>query len=77
MNKKDKQDFYDLFGESFREVVLPELEKIDNRLDVIESDLKGVKMTTESLDRKSEAQQTRLDRHGKNIETLKHKFVTA
>ena len=50
----------EVFAEGFHEVVVPELEKITNRLDVIESDLKEVKMSTDSLDRKFEAQQTRL-----------------
>lgn len=76
MTKNQKEEMLGVFAEGFHDIVVPELEKINGRLNTIEEDLKGVKMTTESLDKKFEAQQNRLDRHGKDIEALKHSFTT-
>lgn len=75
MNKKQKDDMLKVFAEGFHGVVVPELEKIDGKLDTGGEDLKEVKMAVDSLDRKFDAQQTRLDRHGKDIEFLKSHFT--
>ena len=69
MDKKQKNEMLEVFAEGFHEVVVPELEKITDRLTEVE---RGV----DTLNRKFDAQQDRLDRHGKDIDTLKQKFAT-
>ncbi|OGM05502.1 hypothetical protein A2125_00290 [Candidatus Woesebacteria bacterium GWB1_43_5] len=61
MDKKQRSETLDLFAEAFHEVVVPELEKITNRLTDVE---KGV----DTLNRKFDAQQTRSDRHDQKFE---------
>lgn len=63
MNKKQRDETVDVFAEAFREVVLPELEKIDGRLTNLEEGM-------DTLNRKFDAQQERLDRHGQRISNL-------
>lgn len=60
MNKKDKVEILELFGDAFREVVLPVLEDINEKM--------ATKEDIDRLERKYDAQQERLDRHGKIIE---------
>ena len=54
---------YKKFSEAFHEVVVPELQEIKDKLTNVE---RGV----DSLSRKFDAQQERLDRHDKRIQTL-------
>ena len=82
MNKKQKGEMLEVFADGFHEVVAPILENIQERIITIESkmatkdDAKELSAQIDSLDRKFEAQQDRLDRQGKDIDTLKHKFAT-
>lgn len=61
------------FAKSFKEVVLPALEDMEGRL-ASKKDLEEVRIELggkiDSLERKFDAQQDRLDRHGKSIENL-------
>jgi archaellum component FlaC len=74
------------FAKSFKEVVLPVLEGMDKKITGIESNmatkkdlervterLESVESGVDSLSRKFDAQQDRLDRHGKSIEKLEGK----
>ncbi len=61
MDKKQKEETTKIFAEAFHEVVVPELEKITERLIEVGE---GV----DTLNRKFDAQQDRMDRHGKQLE---------
>ena len=54
MNKKQKDEQYKLFAEAFHEVVVPELQDTNIRLDRIENKLDKI--------------EDRLDRHGKTLD---------
>lgn len=67
MDKKTKEDLGEFFAESFREVVLPEIEDIRENIEDIRENM----MTKEDglkLERKIDAAYTRADRHGKTLE---------
>ena len=77
MNKTDKDEFIKLIGDSFQEVMIPALEGMEERLKeelASKEDLKNVSkelsMRIDSLDRKFDAQQDRLDRHDARIKKL-------
>lgn len=76
MDKKQREEILEVFSEGFHEVVVPELEKINSRLGTIGEDIKDVKMTTDSLDRKFDAQQNRMDRQGKQLEKHEERIQT-
>lgn len=76
------------FAKSFKEVVLPVLEDMDKKLtgvasnmatkkdlNEIENRLTDVEKGVDSLNRKFDAQQDRLDRHGKSIEKLESRVA--
>ncbi len=71
MNKKDKDEFTMLVTDALNDVMIPALESLETRLtDKLASkeDAEDIKMKVDSLDRKFDAQQNRLDRQGKQIE---------
>ena len=71
MNKKDKNEFTMIVTDALNDVMIPALESLETRLtDKLASkeDVEDVKMKVDSLDRKFDAQQNRLDRQGKQIE---------
>ena len=62
MDKKDKGEILEMFSEAFHEVVPPLLEDVMKPMEErLSSDIGRV-------ERKLDAQQDRLDRHGKQIE---------
>lgn len=61
MNKKQKEETIKVFAEAFHEVVAPEIVEIKERLTNIEGGM-------DTLNRKFDAQQDRMDRHGKQLE---------
>ena len=78
------------FGKAFKEVVLPVLEDMDKKLTGMESKmatkkdleevkerLMGVESGVDSLNRKFDAQQDRLDRHSKSIEKLQSQVLAS
>ncbi len=84
-SKEDKQEFIELVSEAFQQVMIPALdnlkEEIEEKMEEIRKDLG---MRIDSLDRKFDAQQDRLDKHNNRIEALekihpkgKHDFQTA
>jgi chromosome segregation ATPase len=77
MNKKDKEEFTKMIGDGFHEVMIPALEDMEKRLKqelASKKDLEKVhrelSMDIDSLNRKFDAQQERLDRHDNRIEKL-------
>jgi len=71
MNKKDKNEFTMIVTDALNDVMIPALESLETRLtDKLASkeDMEYIKMKVDSLDRKFDAQQNRLDRHGKQLE---------
>ncbi len=79
MANKSEDQQAEFFAKSFREVVIPVLEDMEERLaskkdlEVINKSLTGVEGTLDSLDRKFDAQQERLDRHDKRISHVEQK----
>lgn len=73
MNKKDKEEFVGLIAEAIDKVVVPALDAMESRLTetlASKEDVREVGMKVDSLDRKFDAQQSRLDRHNLRIEKL-------
>jgi len=73
MNKTDKDEFIKLIADSFQEVMIPALEGMEERLKeelASKEDLLELSSKVDSLDRKFDAQQIRLDRHNTRIEKL-------
>jgi len=71
MNKKDKDEFSMIVTDALNDVMIPALESLETRLtDKLASkeDVEDITMKVDSLDRKFDAQQNRLDRQGKQIE---------
>ncbi len=71
MNKKDRNEFTMIVTDALNDVMIPALESLETRLtDKLASkeDAEDIKMKVDSLDRKFDAQQNRLDRQGKQIE---------
>ena len=71
MNKKDKDEFTMVVTNALNDVMIPALESLETRLtDKLASkeDVEDIKIKVDSLDRKFDAQQNRLDRHGKQVE---------
>ncbi len=60
MTKQDESKTIEVFAKAFREVVLPVLEDMDEKM--------ATKEDIDRLERKFDVQQNRLDRHGKVIE---------
>lgn len=57
---KDKEEVYKIVAEAVHEVVIPQFEKIEEKM--------ATKEDIDRLERKLDAQQDRLDRHGKKLE---------
>ena len=71
MSKNDKDKMLEAFSEAFHEVVPPLLQDLESRL--------ASKEDLDRIERKLDAQQDRLDRHGKEIgdhERRIHKLET-
>lgn len=64
MDKKTKEDLAGFFGETFREVVLPELEDMKEDLDTL-------KRTTHRIEEELAKHDDHLDRHDKKWTTTK------
>lgn len=83
MDKKSKEEFIGLVSEALNDVMIPALESMEDRLkdelaskkdlEEVQKRLGGVESTLDSLDRKFDAQQVRLDRHDKRIVRLEEK----
>ena len=74
MNKKDRNEMVGLITDALNDVVIPALEDMETRLRndlASKEDVKEIRKDIDTLDRKFDAQQNRLDRHGKDIETIK------
>lgn len=67
MNKKDKEEFTMIVTDALNDVMIPALESMEERLASKES-VEEIIMKVDSLDRKFDAQQNRLDRQGKQVE---------
>ena len=79
MNKKDRNEFTMIVTDALNDVMIPALESLETRLtDKLASkeDVEDVKMKVDSLDRKFDAQQDRLDRHGKQVEDHEERIQT-
>jgi DNA anti-recombination protein RmuC len=70
MNKKQKEEQFDLFTEAFHEVVVPELQEI-------KEDIKDIKERVGLVETSLEKIGDRLDRHGKSIEDLENSKLAA
>ncbi len=70
---EDKQEFIGLVSEALQEVMVPALEDMEKRLRselASKKDLKNLEMKVDSLDKKFDASQDRLDRHDERIGKL-------
>lgn len=79
MNKKDKDEFTKLIGDALNDVMVPALESMEERLRnelASKKDLKELSLKVDSLDRKFDVQQERLDRHDKRISVLEKAAVS-
>lgn len=69
MDKKQKDEFINIVNQGFQEVMIPALESMEERMmNSFASSTKDLSAQINTLDRKFEAQQNRLDRQGKQIE---------
>ncbi|HKC04464.1 MAG TPA: hypothetical protein VKC54_01185 [Patescibacteria group bacterium] len=73
--EKDRKEFVTLISEAFNVVMIPALDDMLQKIEKkIEESIEGVRkdlgMQINSLDRKFDAQQERLDRHNERIESL-------
>ncbi len=68
MTKKQKDEMVSVLNEGVCDVILPVLDKIMNKLDVVEGDIKDIKADIDSLNRKHDATQNRLDIHEEVIQ---------
>ena len=67
MDKKEEQKLAKFFGNAFREVVLPEFEKVDERLTKLDENM-ATGDDIDRLERKLEKIDDRFDRHGKMLD---------
>ena len=87
MTKNDKDEVTKIVTDALNDVMIPALDDMETRLrndlaskkDVneLKVELKNIKADIDTLDRKFDAQQNRLDRHTKDIEALKSHFAVA
>lgn len=63
MTKKDKEEMAEFFGEAFREVVIPVLEDMNERMATM-----ATKEDLDRIERKLDAGQKRMDRHSEVLE---------
>ncbi len=70
MNKKDKEEVHKIVADAVHEVVIPALESMEERL----TGKMATKKDIDRLERKFDAQQDRLDRHGKELENHKKRI---
>lgn len=85
-NEDERQEFVGLISDAFQEVMVPALDNMEARLKeelASKEDLKELGMKVDSLDKKFDAQQNRLDKHNNRIEALekihpqgKHQLAT-
>ena len=68
MVKKEEQKLAKFFGNAFREVALPEFEKLDKKIDGVKEDVALVQGTVERIERRLDKMDDRLDRHGKTLD---------
>lgn len=73
MNKKQKQQFCDLFAESFHDVVLPTLEDMDENIHAVRDDLVRIDRTLVRIEDRLDRHGSELDRHEKQLSHLKLK----
>lgn len=69
MVKKEEQKLAKFFGNAFREVALPEFEKLHQEIKEVKENVSLVQETVEKVERKFVKIDDRLDRHGKTIDT--------
>jgi len=69
MDKKAKEEMTKLVTDVLNDVVIPAMEEMEERL-ASKNDLHELEMKVDSLDRKFDAAQNRLDNHDKRISTL-------
>jgi peptidoglycan hydrolase CwlO-like protein len=73
MNKRDKDEFTSIVVNALNDVVIPAMDDMEKGLRgdlASKKDLKELSMKVDSLDRKFDAQQERLDKHNGRIESL-------
>lgn len=68
MDSKQKQELFEVFGEAFREVVVPELQEI-------RTNIKELKDKVERIDRKLDKHEDRMDCHGKQLESHEEEII--
>lgn len=72
MDKKQKEEWFELFGQAFREVMIPVLENLEEKLtkkiDVVDE-------RAERIEDKLDKHTDRMDRHGKKLEDLDERVI--
>ena len=63
MNKKDKEEIFSLFGEAFREVILPSLEDIQEQIET-----RASKEDIDRLERQKYAKEDQIERLGNRVD---------
>ena len=74
MNKKQKQETVEIFAETFREVVLPELEKLDQKIEGLDTKM-ATKEDIDRIIRKLDSHDNRMDRQGKLLENHEERLI--
>lgn len=83
MTTKQRKDIYEVFAECFHDIVVPIIERLEEKMatkeDIkrLEAEMatKADKADIDRIERKLDSHTDRLDRHGKDIEKLKTKLA--
>ncbi|OGY10709.1 MAG: hypothetical protein A3A58_01640 [Candidatus Blackburnbacteria bacterium RIFCSPLOWO2_01_FULL_41_27] len=64
MDKKQREEWFEMFGQAFREVMIPVLQDLKEEL------TNKIEEETERIEDKLDKHTDRMDRHGKKLEDL-------
>lgn len=76
MTKKDKEEIINLFNEGITQLILPVLDEMNNKM-ATKDDIQDLQTQLDSIERKVEANQSRSDDQGKDIDKIKRQFSFA
>lgn len=74
MDTKQKEDILGVFTQAFKDVVMPSLEIMAEKLESLIDRTGKIEERLEKMDRKFDKHQDRMDRQGQDIEKIKSKF---
>lgn len=70
MDDKTREDFIGLFNDGFTEVVMPQIERIDNKLENIENRLDGVEDRLDGMEGRLATVENRLESVDRKVDRI-------